>query len=63
MQPASTDRQVPESMRAAVLFGPNDLRVVQRPVPIPGPGEVLVKVAALRHLWHRPQAGGQSYAP
>jgi L-iditol 2-dehydrogenase len=32
-------------MRAAVLFGPNDLRVVEKPVPEPGPGEVLVKVA------------------
>ena len=36
----------PETMRAAVLFGPSDLRVVERPVPTPGPGEVLVKVAA-----------------
>lgn len=35
----------PETMRAAVLFGPRDLRVVERPVPHPGPGEVLVKVA------------------
>src|SRR5215467_636090 len=32
-------------MRAAVLFGPNDLRVVDKPVPVPGPGEVLVRVA------------------
>jgi L-iditol 2-dehydrogenase len=32
-------------MRAAVLFGPNDLRLVEKPVPEPGPGEVLVKVA------------------
>jgi L-iditol 2-dehydrogenase len=32
-------------MRAAVLFGPNDLRIVEKPVPVPGPGEVLVKVA------------------
>jgi L-iditol 2-dehydrogenase len=32
-------------MRAAVLFGPNDLRVVDKPVPRPGPGEVLVKIA------------------
>ena len=32
-------------MRAAVLFGPNDVRVVDKPVPTPGPGEVLVKVA------------------
>jgi L-iditol 2-dehydrogenase len=32
-------------MRAAVLFGPNDLRVVDKAVPTPAPGEVLVKVA------------------
>jgi L-iditol 2-dehydrogenase len=32
-------------MRAAVLFGPNDLRVVDKPVPEPRSGEVLVKVA------------------
>ncbi len=32
-------------MRAAVLYGPGDIRVVERPVPRPGPGEVLVRVA------------------
>lgn len=36
---------IPATMRAMVLFGPNDLRVVQKPVPRPGPGEVLVRVA------------------
>lgn len=37
---------IPETMRAAVLFGPGDLRVVDdKPVPRPGPGEVLVKVS------------------
>lgn len=36
---------VPETMRAAVLFGPGDMRVVERPVPRPGPEEVLVRVA------------------
>jgi L-iditol 2-dehydrogenase len=36
---------VPEKMRAAVLFGPGDIRVVDKPVPKPGYGEVLVKVA------------------
>ncbi|MFG2648327.1 NAD(P)-dependent alcohol dehydrogenase [Streptomyces sp. NPDC048436] len=33
--------------RAAVLHGPKDLRVEERPVPVPGPGEVLVRVAAV----------------
>jgi L-iditol 2-dehydrogenase len=37
--------QSPAVMRAAVLFGPGDIRVVDRPVPVPGPDEVLVKVA------------------
>lgn len=32
-------------MRAAVLFGPRDLRLVDKPVPVPGPADVLVKVA------------------
>jgi L-iditol 2-dehydrogenase len=32
-------------MRAAVLFGPGDIRVTERPVPVPGPDEVLVEVA------------------
>src|SRR5207245_1321379 len=32
---------IPETMRSAVLFGPRDIRVVDRPVPQPGPGEVL----------------------
>ena len=36
---------VPETMRAAVLFGPCDIRVVDRGVPQPGPDEVLVRVA------------------
>jgi L-iditol 2-dehydrogenase len=36
---------IPERMRAAVLFGPRDMRVVDKEVPVPGPDEVLVKVA------------------
>src|SRR5918996_2151382 len=38
-------RPIPDTMRAAVLFGPGDIRVVDRPVPQPGPYQVLVKVA------------------
>jgi len=33
-------------MRAAVLHGPNDLRIEERPRPAPGPGQVLVQVLA-----------------
>lgn len=36
---------IPETMRAAVLYGPGDIRVEDKPVPRPGPGEVLVKVS------------------
>ena len=32
-------------MRAAVLAGQGDIRVVEKPVPTPGEGEVLIKVA------------------
>ena len=42
---ASAIAALPTSMRAAVLFGPEDIRVVERPVPSPLAGEVLVKVA------------------
>jgi L-iditol 2-dehydrogenase len=41
----ATQYTIPETMRAAVLFGPRDIRQIDRPVPPPGPGEVLVKVA------------------
>ena len=32
-------------MRAAVLYGPGDIRTTERPVPEPGWGEVLVRVS------------------
>ena len=33
-------------MKSAVWYGKHDLRVEQRPVPEPGPGEVLIQVKA-----------------
>ncbi|MBV9542893.1 MAG: alcohol dehydrogenase catalytic domain-containing protein [Chloroflexi bacterium] len=36
---------VPGTMRAAVLFGPGDFRIVDKPVPQPGEADVLVKIA------------------
>ena len=33
------------TMRAAVLYGRDDLRIEPRPVPEPGPGEILVEVS------------------
>lgn len=39
--------KVPDTMRAAVLYGPEDLRLVDDyPVPRPGPNEVLIRVEA-----------------
>ncbi len=38
--------KIPEKMNAAVLFGPNDLRVVEKKVPRPAYQEVLIKVEA-----------------
>lgn len=36
----------PETMTAAVMYAPGDIRVESVPVPQPGPGQVLLKVAA-----------------
>jgi L-iditol 2-dehydrogenase len=36
---------IPGTMQAAVLFGPGDIRAVEKPVPEPGWGEVLVRVS------------------
>lgn len=35
---------IPTMMKAVVLHGADDMRVELRPVPVPGPGEVLLKV-------------------
>lgn len=37
---------LPAEMRAAVLYGKEDVRVERIPVPQPGPGELILKVAA-----------------
>jgi len=42
---AGAPARIPATMRAAVLFGPGEFRVVDKPVPQPGEGEVLVKIA------------------
>jgi len=46
----SVDQQhpdIPRTMRASVLIGRGEIRLEERPVPDPGPGEVLVKVASV----------------
>lgn len=39
--------QLPATMRAAVLHGPEQLVIEERPVPVPGPGQVLVRIDAV----------------
>jgi L-iditol 2-dehydrogenase len=39
--------RVPETMRAWALFGPGDVRRVEKAVPRPGPAEVLIKIEAV----------------
>ena len=37
----------PKTMKAWVLEGPEQLRLVEKPVPQPGPAEVLVRIDAV----------------
>ncbi|MCW3816870.1 alcohol dehydrogenase catalytic domain-containing protein [Micromonospora sp. DR5-3] len=39
--------RMPETMRAVVCHGPKDYRLEEVPVPVPGPGEALVRVEAV----------------
>src|SRR3712207_8378353 len=39
--------EVSSTMRVSVLNGPKDVALVDRPVPRPGPGQVLVRVASV----------------
>lgn len=38
---------IPTTMRAVVVHGPEDYRLEERPVPVPGPGEMLLRVDAV----------------
>jgi L-iditol 2-dehydrogenase len=38
---------VPETMRASVLLGPGKVVIQERPVPSPGPGEVLIQIGSV----------------
>src|SRR5690606_35789095 len=40
------DMKIPARMRVARLYAWGDVRVEEEPVPIPGPGEVLIRVTA-----------------
>ncbi|MFJ6852327.1 zinc-binding dehydrogenase [Streptomyces sp. NPDC091271] len=58
-----TDTPVlPETMKALVLHGKEDLRLEERPVPAPGPGEILLAVGSVgvcgsdKHFFHEGRA-------
>jgi threonine dehydrogenase-like Zn-dependent dehydrogenase len=41
---SATVDKLPKTMPAVMAHGPHDYRLEERPVPLPGPGEVLIKV-------------------
>src|ERR1700752_5385967 len=43
-KPEARSMTIPETMNAVVLHGADDMQVERRPVPQPGPGEVVLKV-------------------
>ena len=43
----SNEYPLPPTMKAWVLGGPEELSLVEKPVPEPGPAEVLVRVDAI----------------
>src|SRR4029453_4184055 len=42
-----TSKETPMLNPSAVLYGPHDVRIEDRPVPKPAPGQVLVEIAAV----------------
>lgn len=46
-QRETSDTALPQMMRAVVVYGPEDYRLEERPVPRPGPGELLLRVDAV----------------
>ncbi|WP_308409784.1 zinc-binding dehydrogenase [Zhihengliuella halotolerans] len=45
--PAPSGTNLPATMRAVVVHGPEDYRLEERPVPTPGPGELLLRTDAV----------------
>src|SRR5437868_11728720 len=45
--PRSNQYPIPDRMKAWVLGGPEELSLVEKPVPQPGPAEVLVRIDAI----------------
>ncbi|KTR02045.1 alcohol dehydrogenase catalytic domain-containing protein, partial [Curtobacterium luteum] len=44
---SSGSATIPATMRAVVVHGPGDYRLEERPVPTPGPGELLLRTDAV----------------
>jgi L-iditol 2-dehydrogenase len=44
---SSNEYQIPSTMKAWVLGAPEELSLVDKPVPEPGPAEVLVRIDAV----------------
>ena len=66
----SPDMPVPETMRAWVLGDPHELKLTDKPVPVPRRAEVLVRIDAvaicatdLEIIWHGPPASIQGGMP
>jgi L-iditol 2-dehydrogenase len=45
--PNNATQTLPETMQAAVLHGVHDIRIERRPIPMPGKGEVLLKITSV----------------
>jgi L-iditol 2-dehydrogenase len=45
--PRANAYPIPQKMRAWVIDGPDELRLAEKPVPAPGPAEVLVRIDAI----------------
>ena len=43
----SSDMPIPETMKAWVLGDPDELRLTEKPVPVPGRAEILVRIDAV----------------
>lgn len=67
--PGADGDQVPATMRASVLLAAGHVEVQERPVPVPGPGEVLVQVASVGvcgsdvHYWRHMRIGDYVVEP
>jgi threonine dehydrogenase-like Zn-dependent dehydrogenase len=66
----SADMPVPDTMKAWVLGDPGELKLVDKPVPVPKRAEVLVRIDAvaicatdLEIIWHGPPASIQGGMP